>query len=652
MPVEPETLARLVADDRPRAVVVAGHGRLRDRGRRRGRGRRPDLPGAGRRRTAATGCPAGSAPLDLVVAVSCSGGTEETLAAAAEARAPRLPGWSPSARAGSPLAAAATAAGRVHLPVDAHGRMPRASLWALAVAGARGRSTRSASADVPRDLLTRSADALDAAGRALRARRRHRRQPGQDAGARAGRHPAVLWGASDAGERRGAPRRRPAGRERQVPGGRTARCPRPHHDQVVVLAGVFGALAPTAPTTTSSATRSTTGPAGRGCGCCCCATPTSCPRSAAPGGRVAPGRRASTACASQRAARRRASTRWRGWPAWSPLLDFATRLPGAGCRASTPRPIAPIVALKAGLAERRPDERRRRHPGDRRGAARQPRHRGHEVRGVPAHRRRRRCWPRRSTRSPTPATRCCCCSAAAGRSATRPRSTRSATAASATSTRSSSRSCCSASAACSRSTRASTRCSTRSRSTRWQWVPIVVLLVAIVLEAFSFRTAIRESNHVRGSRPWVQFIRRAKAPELPVVLLEDFAALIGLVLRAARRRADADHRQRRLGRRRHRSRSACCWSRSRRPRRSRPRACCSARRASPTAQRRIARGARAADAVGRAGHPHEDAAPRARGAAGGGQDRGAPRPTRAAEVARRHRRGRGARSARPSRSPG
>jgi cation diffusion facilitator family transporter len=64
----------------------------------------------------------------------------------------------------------------------------------------------------------------------------------------------------------------------------------------------------------------------------------------------------------------------------------------------------------------------------------------------------------------------------------------------------------------------------------WQWVPILVLVVAIGLESYSFRTAIHESNQVRGSLTWVQFVRRAKAPELPVVLLEDFAALIGLVL--------------------------------------------------------------------------------------------------------------------------
>jgi cation diffusion facilitator family transporter len=64
----------------------------------------------------------------------------------------------------------------------------------------------------------------------------------------------------------------------------------------------------------------------------------------------------------------------------------------------------------------------------------------------------------------------------------------------------------------------------------WQWVPLLVLVLAIGLESYSFRTAIHESNEVRGSLGWRDFIRRAKAPELPVVLLEDLAALIGLVL--------------------------------------------------------------------------------------------------------------------------
>jgi cation diffusion facilitator family transporter len=61
------------------------------------------------------------------------------------------------------------------------------------------------------------------------------------------------------------------------------------------------------------------------------------------------------------------------------------------------------------------------------------------------------------------------------------------------------------------------------------WLPMLVLTVSIVLEALSLRTAVKESNPIRGNASWVQFIRRAKAPELPVVLLEDLAALLGLV---------------------------------------------------------------------------------------------------------------------------
>ena len=65
---------------------------------------------------------------------------------------------------------------------------------------------------------------------------------------------------------------------------------------------------------------------------------------------------------------------------------------------------------------------------------------------------------------------------------------------------------------------------------KWWWLPLVVLVVAIVLESFSLRTAVGESNHVRTKgQSWVSFVRHAKAPELPVVLLEDVGALIGLV---------------------------------------------------------------------------------------------------------------------------
>ncbi|CAM5428189.1 cation diffusion facilitator family transporter [Streptomyces xanthochromogenes] len=63
----------------------------------------------------------------------------------------------------------------------------------------------------------------------------------------------------------------------------------------------------------------------------------------------------------------------------------------------------------------------------------------------------------------------------------------------------------------------------------WYW-PVGVLVFAIIAEGYSFRTAIKESNVTRGKLSWKEFIRRAKAPELPVVLLEDFGALVGLVL--------------------------------------------------------------------------------------------------------------------------
>ena len=57
-----------------------------------------------------------------------------------------------------------------------------------------------------------------------------------------------------------------------------------------------------------------------------------------------------------------------------------------------------------------------------------------------------------------------------------------------------------------------------------------VLTFAIIAEIFSFRTAIQEANQVRGGRSWWRFVRTAKAPELPVVLLEDLGALVGLIL--------------------------------------------------------------------------------------------------------------------------
>ncbi|GGP69929.1 cation diffusion facilitator family transporter [Saccharothrix coeruleofusca] len=61
-------------------------------------------------------------------------------------------------------------------------------------------------------------------------------------------------------------------------------------------------------------------------------------------------------------------------------------------------------------------------------------------------------------------------------------------------------------------------------------VAVGILVVAIALESYSFRTAIVESKAIKGDATWWQFIRQSKTPELPVVLLEDAGALFGLVL--------------------------------------------------------------------------------------------------------------------------
>ena len=60
-----------------------------------------------------------------------------------------------------------------------------------------------------------------------------------------------------------------------------------------------------------------------------------------------------------------------------------------------------------------------------------------------------------------------------------------------------------------------------------------ILAVAIVFEAFSLRTAVHEGRAAKGGAGWWSFIRRSKTPELPVVLLEDIGALVGLVLALA-----------------------------------------------------------------------------------------------------------------------
>jgi cation diffusion facilitator family transporter len=62
-------------------------------------------------------------------------------------------------------------------------------------------------------------------------------------------------------------------------------------------------------------------------------------------------------------------------------------------------------------------------------------------------------------------------------------------------------------------------------------VAIAILLVAIALETFSLRTAVKEARHIKpAGMSWMRFIRTSKQPELSVVLLEDVGAEAGLIL--------------------------------------------------------------------------------------------------------------------------
>ena len=65
--------------------------------------------------------------------------------------------------------------------------------------------------------------------------------------------------------------------------------------------------------------------------------------------------------------------------------------------------------------------------------------------------------------------------------------------------------------------------------TEWQWVPVAVLVGAILLEGNSFRVAVKESRELKGTQGWFRFLRTSKNPELPVLLLEDAGALLGLI---------------------------------------------------------------------------------------------------------------------------
>jgi len=60
-------------------------------------------------------------------------------------------------------------------------------------------------------------------------------------------------------------------------------------------------------------------------------------------------------------------------------------------------------------------------------------------------------------------------------------------------------------------------------------IAVGILGFGMLLEAWSFRTALKEARALRGDRGWLAFIRHTKAAELPVILLEDLGALVGLL---------------------------------------------------------------------------------------------------------------------------
>jgi len=237
--VEDPALAPLAAEGRPRAVLITGMGSS---------GIVADIAAA----VAGRSCPVPVVghhghrlpgwvgPMDVVVAVSCSGATEETLSALDEAvrRGCRVVAVG---AADSPLAARADDGHTLHLPVDAHGRRARANLWGVAVPvlllfDALGL------AHVPRAVLAEVADELDVIS--------ERCGPSADSAVNAAKQVALqlagslpyLWGSSElaaVAAARFAAQLAENAKHPAVHGSLTE----VQHDQTAVMAGRFGALA-------------------------------------------------------------------------------------------------------------------------------------------------------------------------------------------------------------------------------------------------------------------------------------------------------------------------------------------------------------------------------------------------------------------------
>ncbi|PWC33064.1 cation diffusion facilitator family transporter [Azospirillum sp. TSO35-2] len=70
------------------------------------------------------------------------------------------------------------------------------------------------------------------------------------------------------------------------------------------------------------------------------------------------------------------------------------------------------------------------------------------------------------------------------------------------------------------------------------WINFVVLAVALVMEAVSWVIALREFNAHRGPGGVIASVRASKDPTVFIVLFEDSAALVGLLIAAAALSAD------------------------------------------------------------------------------------------------------------------
>ena len=236
--VEDTDLAPLLADGRPRAVVITGMG---------GSGIVADLAAA----VAGIGAPVPVlanrgyrlpgwvGPLDLVVGVSCSGATEETLTAVDEAvrRGARLV---TIGAAGSALAERSEGSRGVHLAVDAQGRMPRANLWGLAVPALLALAAVDL-VEVPRGLLSALADELDSVSERCGPATESIDNPAKALALDLAGSLPYVWGASElaaVAAVRAASQLAENAKYPAVHGPLTE----VHHNQVVVLAGPFGSL--------------------------------------------------------------------------------------------------------------------------------------------------------------------------------------------------------------------------------------------------------------------------------------------------------------------------------------------------------------------------------------------------------------------------